>query len=218
MRYTAATNVLHRGNTLSYYRAYDWLEFRDTGAGLHWSNSTGGGWHIYPINQSTMRHRSGATTCSIRMNTNGTDRNYIYQNHINQIGFLSTGGAWILKVDNSGNTTATGNVTAYSDIRLKTEIEPIEGALDRVSKLEGVEYTRKSTGAREMGFIAQNVKEHEPTLVDVIDASTEEQDALPDLHVMKYQNTTALLVEAVKELKAEVDTLRQEIAELKKES
>ena len=218
MRYTPAGNVLHRGNTLSYYRAYDWIEWRDSGAGLYWSNSTGAGWHIYPESTTYMRMRSGHSSYgAIRCNTNGTDRNFMYWDSSNRIGFLSTSGGWILKVDNSGNTTATGNVTAYSDIRLKTDIEPIKGALDKVSNLEGVEYTRKSTGEREIGFIAQDVKEVVPELVDVIDASTEEEDALPDLHVMKYQNTTALLVEAVKELKAEVDTLRQEISELKKE-
>ena len=216
IRYSSATNFLHKQG-LSYYRAYNWIEWRGTGAGLYWSNSTGAGWHIYPANTSTMRHRSGATTCSIRMNTNGTDRNYIYQNSSNEIGFLTSGGGWLFRCYNNGNVTATGNVTAYSDIRLKTDIEPIKDALDKVTNLEGIEYTRKSTGEREIGFVAQNVKEVVPELVDVIDASTEEQEALPDLHVMKYQNTTALLVEAVKELKAEVDTLRQEIAELKKE-
>jgi hypothetical protein len=218
IRYSNATNFLHRQG-LSYYRAYDWLEWRDTGAGLYWSNSTGAGWHIYPQSTAYMRFRSGhSTAAGIRCNTAGTDRNYIYWNSSNQLGFLTTAGGWAFKCDNSGNVTATGNVTAYSDIRLKTDIAPIEGALDRVSKLEGVEYTRTSTGEREIGFIAQDVITHEPTLVDVVDASTEEQEALPDLHVMKYQNTTALLVEAVKELKAEVDNLRQEIAELKKES
>ena len=217
IRYSSATNFLHRQG-LSYYRAYNWVEFRDTGAGLYWSNSTGSGWHIYPQSTAYMRIRSGHSSVGgLRCNVAGTDRNYIYWNNSNQVGFLSSGGGWILKVDNSGNTTATGNVTAYSDIRLKTDIEPIKDALDKVTNLEGIEYTRKSTGEREIGFVAQNVKEVVPELVDVIDASTEEQEALPDLHVMKYQNTTALLVEAVKELKAEVDTLRQEIAELKKE-
>ena len=217
IRYSSATNFINKQG-LSYYRAYDWLEFRDTGAGVYWSNSTGAGWHIYPQSSAYMRVRSGHSSVGgFRCNTAGTDLNYIYWNNSGQVGFLSTTGSWILKVDNSGNTTATGNVTAYSDIRLKTDIEPIKDALDKVTNLEGIEYTRKSTGEREIGFIAQDVKEVVPELVDVIDASTEEQDALPDLHVMKYQNTTALLVEAVKELKAEVDTLRQEIAELKKE-
>ena len=119
-------------------------------------------------------------------------------------------------VDSAGNTTATGNVTAYSDERLKDDIEPIKGALERVGKLQGVEYTRKSNGAREIGFIAQSVKEHEPTLVDVIDTSTDDTDiAFSDLHVMKYQNTTALLLEAIKEQQTQIEEMRVELEELK---
>ena len=45
-----------------------------------------------------------------------------------------------------------------------------------MGKLQGVEYTRKSTGEREIGFVAQQVIEHEPTLVDVVDTSTDHTD------------------------------------------
>ena len=129
---------------------------------------------------------------------------------------MSITGGWNFRVDNSGNATATGNVTAYSDIRLKDDIEPIEGALERVGKLQGVEYTRKSTGEREIGFVAQQVIEHEPTPVDVVDTSTDHTDeAFSDLHVMKYQNTTALLLEAIKEQQTQIAELRTELEALK---
>lgn len=125
-------------------------------------------------------------------------------------------GTSLFYVDSGGNATATGNVTAFSDERIKDDIEPIEGALERVSKLQGVEYTRKSNGAREIGFIAQSVKEHEPTLVDVIDTSTDHTDeAFSDLHVMKYQNTVALLVEAIKEQQTQIAELHTELEALK---
>jgi hypothetical protein len=166
-------------------------------------------WYVTQ-NGSEVKQVSSGSSAQIRFNQGGTDRNYIYQSSANEIGFLKTDGNWGFKMDNSGNVTATGNVTAYSDERLKDDIEPIEGALERVGKLQGVEYTRKSNGAREIGFIAQSVKEHEPTLVDIIDTSTDHTDeAFSDLHVMKYQNTTALLVEAIKELQAEVAELKQ---------
>ena len=74
--------------------------------------------------------------------------------------------------------------------------------------MRGVEYTRNSTGKKEIGVIAQEVKEVVPELVEIIDASTEEEENLSDLHVMKYQNTVGLLVEAIKELKAELKELR----------
>lgn len=172
-------------------------------------DSSGNGRFYASQNGSEVRQTSSATNAYYRFNTNGADRNFLYQSGSNEIGFLTTTGNWAFKCDNSGNVTATGNVTAYSDIRLKDDIEPIEGALERVGKLQGVEYTRKSTGEREIGFIAQNVIEQEPTLVDVVDTSTDHTDeAFSDLHVMKYQNTTALLLEAIKELKAEVEELK----------
>ena len=172
-------------------------------------NSSGNGKFFVSTNGSEVKQISGANNAYYRFYANGADRNYLYQSGASEIGFLTSAGNWAFKCDNSGNVTATGNVTAYSDIRLKDDIQPIEGALERVSKLEGVEYTRKSTGKREIGFIAQNVIDHEPTLVDVVDTSTDHTDeAFTDLHVMKYQNTVALLVEAIKELKAEVAELR----------
>ena len=120
-------------------------------------------------------------------------------------------------VTSNGNVYATGNVTAYSDIRLKENIRPIQNALDIVSKLEGVHYTRKETGEEEIGFIAQDVKEVFPELVEIIDSRDEDpheglQDGIEDLHVMKYQNAVALLVEAIKEQQAQIDELKTKVS------
>lgn len=183
------------------------LDVRDSGVNERMSLSQNGG---------QLKLISSAGSGQIRFNQGGTDRNYVYQSSANEIGFLTTTGGWAFKCDNSGNVTATGNVTAYSDERLKDDIEPIEGALERVGKLQGVEYTRKSTGEREIGFIAQDVIQQEPTLVDVVDTSTDHTDeAFSDLHVMKYQNTTALLLEAIKEQQTQIEEMRAELEELK---
>ena len=74
----------------------------------------------------------GGTNAHYRFHLDGAARQYLYANSSNQIGFLTSGGNWAFKCDNSGNVTATGNVTAYSDIRLKDDIEPIEGALEQI--------------------------------------------------------------------------------------
>lgn len=55
----------------------------------------------------------------------------------------------------SGSVTATGDITAYSDARLKADVETITGALDRVRKLRGVTFSRRETGNRGVGLIAQ---------------------------------------------------------------
>ena len=114
----------------------------------------------------------------------------------------NSSGSDMFNIDSSGNVTANGNVTAYSDIRIKEDIKTIDNALDKVSKLRGVEYTRKETKAREIGVIAQEVKEIVPELVTIENTKSDiNPEGLEDLHTMKYGNTVALLIEAIKELK-----------------
>ena len=113
-------------------------------------------------------------------------------------------------LDSSGNGTFNGNVTAYSDIRLKEDIKTIDNALDKVCAMRGVEYTRKQTGVREIGVIANEVKEVVPELVTVTDLRSDiNPEELNDVHEMKYQNTVGLLIEAIKDLKAEIEELKK---------
>ncbi len=96
----------------------------------------------------------------------------------------------------AGGTSAWNN---DSDGRLKKEIRKIDGALEKVSKLRGVTYewknTEKHESGRRMGFIAQ---ETDDIIPEVVDYSKEN-----DHYSMQYAPITALLVEAVKELKKE---------------
>lgn len=109
----------------------------------------------------------------------------------------------------NGSIVSQSNITAYSDIRLKKDVRTIENALDKVSKLRGVEYTRKSNDEREIGVIAQEVKEIVPELVSIEDNSNSMGDGIKDVHTMKYQNTVGLLIEAIKDLKAEIEELKK---------
>ena len=97
----------------------------------------------------------------------------------------------------SGSFTATGNITAFSDERLKENIETIEGALDKVSQMRGVTYNYKSElndGQRGTGVIAQEMQQVMPEVV---------QDG--EYLSVAYGNIVGVLIEAVKELKAELD-------------
>ena len=97
----------------------------------------------------------------------------------------------------SGSFTATGNITAFSDERLKENIETIEGALDKVSQMRGVTYKYKSElndGQRGTGVIAQEMQQVMPEVV-------QEGEYLS----VAYGNIVGVLIEAVKELKAELD-------------
>ena len=97
----------------------------------------------------------------------------------------------------SGNFVATGNVTAFSDERLKENVQTIEGALDKVAQMRGVTYNYKSElndGQRGTGVIAQEIQQVMPEVV-------EEGEYLS----LAYGNLVGVLIEAVKELKAELE-------------
>jgi hypothetical protein len=99
-----------------------------------------------------------------------------------------------------GNILASGNVTAYSDIRVKSNVEQITGALDRVQRIRGVTYTRTDQDdkkRRYAGVIAQEIEEVLP-------------EAIFDngkLKAVDYNATIGLLIEAIKELTARVAQL-----------
>lgn len=97
----------------------------------------------------------------------------------------------------TGNITATGDVGAYSDEQLKSNIETIGSALDKVSNLRGVYYTKDDK--RGVGVIAQEVQKVIP---EVVGKSGE-------YLTVSYGNLVGVLIEAIKELKAEVETLKR---------
>ena len=99
---------------------------------------------------------------------------------------------------------ASGNVTAYSDIRLKTDIEKIPDALNKVTSLNGYTYTRTDTGARQTGVIAQELIE---VLPEAVSTAGEHMS-------VAYGNMAGLLIEAIKELNEKVSALTARVAEL----
>ncbi len=98
----------------------------------------------------------------------------------------------------SGSVTATGDITAYSDARLKADVETITGALDRVRKLRGVTFSRRETGNRGVGLIAQELA------LIVPEAVMTHEDGLLSV---AYGNLVGVLIEAVKDLADKVERL-----------
>ena len=106
----------------------------------------------------------------------------------------------------TGDFTATGNVTAYSDIKLKANIEIIPNALDKVMELSGYTFDRVDIKAlgRQTGVIAQEVQRVLPEAVVVdIDRETREETL-----TVAYGQMVGLLIESIKELKHEIDELK----------
>ena len=97
--------------------------------------------------------------------------------------------------------TCSGNITAYSDARLKTNVTVIDNALDKVSSINGVTYYRSDLQIkqRQTGLIAQELQKVLPEAVIKTSDGT---------LAVAYGNVVGLLVEAIKELKSEVETLK----------
>ena len=110
-----------------------------------------------------------------------------------------------MSLDTSGNLVVNNNITAYgspSDENLKDNIEVIPNALDKVSQLKGVTFNYKKDGNKSTGLIAQDLEKVLPEVVyDFKDLETEETSK-----AVRYGNVVGLLVEAIKELKVELET------------
>ena len=101
---------------------------------------------------------------------------------------------------NFASVTATGDITAYSDESLKTNIQTIDGALGKVEAVRGVTFDRIADGSSSTGVVAQELLAVLPEAVHT-DAN--------GIHSVAYGNITGLLIEAVKELSAEVAELKK---------
>ena len=105
--------------------------------------------------------------------------------------------------EDDGHFTATGNITAYSDITLKKNIEVIPNALDKVLQLRGVTFDRKDIEtSRQLGVIAQEVEKVCPEVV-----STNEDG----IKSVAYGNMVGLLIEAVKEQQVQINKLQEKV-------
>lgn len=110
--------------------------------------------------------------------------------------YIRDGSSTRFTFDDAGHFTASGNVTAYSDERLKSDIVTIPNALEKVKALRGVNFTKD--GEASTGVIAQEVQKVIPEVV-------QEND---EYLSVAYGNLVGVLIEAVKELSEEVEALK----------
>ena len=115
--------------------------------------------------------------------------------------YYGSGGGFLMSLSNSGALVANNDVTAYSDARLKTNIEVIPNALEKIMKIDGVTYERidDDSNKRHTGVLAQQVLEVLP------EAVLGSEDTI---YSVAYGNMGGLFIEAIKELKMENNELR----------
>lgn len=121
---------------------------------------------------------------------------------------------WAFYTDVSGNMTvagslnvgttiyAGGNITGFSDERLKKEIKTINQGLDMVKKMRGVFFKFKENDKPGVGVIAQELKQILPQAVE------QTEDGILSV---AYGNIVGVLIEAVKELSDKVEELEKKV-------
>jgi len=127
-------------------------------------------------------------------------------------------GAERVRIEADGDIHADGDVIAYSttisDERLKTGISTVSNALEKVSQLNGVEFTRKNNGQRSAGVIAQQVEKVLPQAIreKKLPLQTGDEDTM--YKTVEYDALHSLYIEAIKELKDIVEKQSLQIKEL----
>jgi hypothetical protein len=130
----------------------------------------------------------------------------------NNLQFRTIGVGTAADTANAGSIIATGDITSsFSDDRLKTKLGNIENALSKVEQLSGFYYEANEvaqelgyTAKREVGVSAQQVQGVMP---EVIAPAAIDQQYL----TVKYDRMVPLLIEAIKELKQQVDDIKNQL-------
>ena len=154
-----------------------------------------GGEHIRFKDDGTERGNIDLGSANFTLRVTTSDNDMIFRGNDGGTDFT----ALTLDMSEAGAATFNNNVTAYSDERLKSNVETLEdNSLAKVEQLRGVTYTRDEK--ENIGVIAQEVEKILPEIVLTAD------DEMGTKSV-DYSRLTAVLIEAVKDLSARVKEL-----------
>ena len=175
------------------YRDGAWIAFESQGAGLA------------SILEDTTPQLGG----NLDLNSN----NISGSGNINTVGSLTlTGNITAAQItgstlNTSGAITAGGDITAFfsSDERLKDNVTPIEGALEKVNQIGGYGFDWNSNSehsGHDVGVIAQEIEKVLPEVVTTRDNGYK---------AVRYEKIVALLIQAVKEQQLQIDELKSKL-------
>ena len=167
-------------------------------------------------NYMDFQNSAGTRQGYIGYGSSADDIYYLVQFKAADIQFYN-GGSIKGSISTGGTLTMKSDIIAFgspSDKRLKENIKPIESALDKISKMQGVTFDWKDKEKEydqfgkpyklqewknDIGFIAQDVQKVIPELV------RENEDGMLS---MRHQGIAPILLEAIKELKQEIEELK----------
>ena len=182
---------------------------------------SGGEVNLYHNNSAKLATNSGGITVTGTIN-GGDLRGDVWTIGRDSNDYFSVGttthkwyldGTEDMRLENDGDLHVEGNVIAYSttisDERLKTDIVKIDGALDKVAQLNGYTFTYTADGKKSAGVIAQEVQKVLPSAI--IESKLPLKmgdDDQTEYMTVQYDQLMGLMIEAIKELKAEVAELK----------
>jgi len=164
-----------------------------------------------------IRNNSGSGDSNLAAMTFLCNNAYGLKMHLRSDGYFGIGGwsaaswRWYVNCAN-GDMVAAGNVSAYSDPRLKDNIRIIENALDIIDQLDGVRFVWNDrsiligrAGVEDIGILADQV---EAVLPELVTESIEDPTTGERFRTVAYDKLTPVLIQAVRELRAEVAALK----------
>jgi len=116
-----------------------------------------------------------------------------------------------MRLTDGGDLHVDGNIIGYSstisDQRLKGNINKIENALDKLMQISGYTFTYNHDGKQSAGVIAQEVENIMPSAVQSTNLVFNDDNDV-EFKTVQYDQLTGLLIEAIKDLKAEIEELK----------
>jgi hypothetical protein len=211
----------------SYYQANTWIQLNGVyglycpsinGAHFYPNDATYGTWRMAGSRGSYSGiHDSYSGVNGIMFDAGGNGGSYradsgkwYYYFHLgnNCMGIADSTTSSSYRLYVSGSIYSTGDVVAYSDARLKTNINTIDNAIDKIANLRGVYYDKigEEDKGRQTGVIAQETETIFPEVV------TYAKDI--DTYGVAYGNFAGLFIEGFKELKSKIKEQDKRIEEL----
>jgi len=180
------------------------------GIDIDWTGLTADGSDGNPFDLTftlAVDHRNSASVAEVKV---GSQTDYICTS-VNSGTQFFRGGNEEMRLEDNGNLDVVGNITAYStvpsDQRLKHDIQKISNALEKVSQINGYTFTYNKDNKPSAGVIAQEIQQVLPSAVDDRELVFHGQEGI-EYKTVQYDQLHGLLIEAIKELKAEIEELK----------